>query len=210
MTELVLALSVLALSHWILSAPGIRPILIDALGMAAFRAIHSLVSLAAICWVVVAYGMADGQWVWIPPPWTRWVVVFAMPGAFWLILARLFERPGNKPVGIYRLTATPGSVGLLIWAGLHLLVLGEARAVLLFGTFAGMAFVAALKNWATAPSARKQVGILPGLTLILGRTTASAHDLRVLPMLLAICLWIVLLVLHPIVIGPDPLAGIVP
>jgi uncharacterized membrane protein len=210
MIELATALALLALTHWVPSAPGVRPLLIRRLGLGGFRAVHSLVSLAIVAWLVVAYGAADGPWLWIPPIWGRWVAVFAMPLALWLILARLLERPNDSPTGIYRITATPGSVGLLVWAVLHLLNVGDARAVMLFGTFAAIALAAMIKNWKTAPPARRVVGILPGLGMLSGRTPAGLRDLRPLPALLAIGLWLLLLVLHPIVIGLDPLAGIVP
>lgn len=210
MIELATALALLALTHWVPSAPGVRPLLIRRLGLGGFRAVHSLVSLAIVAWLVVAYGAADGPWLWMPPVWGRWVAVFAMPLALWLILARLLERPNGSPTGIYRITATPGSLGLLVWAVLHLLNVGDARAVLLFGTFAAIALAAMVKNWKTAPKARRVVGVVPGLGMLLGRTSAGLRDLRPLPALLAIVLWLLLLALHPIVIGLDPLAGILP
>ena len=208
MIELASALALLALTHWVPSAPGVRPLLIRRLG--GFRAVHSLVSLAIVAWLIAAYGAADGPWLWMPPIWGRWVAVIAMPLALWLIVARLLERPGDSPAGIYGITATPGSLGLLIWAGLHLLNLGEARAVLLFATFAAIALAAMIKNKRTAPPARRRVGVLPGLAMITGRTPAGAGRVRPLPVLLAIGLWILLLVLHPVVIGADPLTGIIP
>jgi uncharacterized membrane protein len=210
MTELASALAVLALTHWVSSAPGIRPAAIRRMGLTGFRAAHSLVSLAVVGWLIVAYGNADGPWLWMPPAWGRWLAVFGMPLALWLVVARLFERPGDTPAGIYRITAVPGSLGLLIWASLHLLNLGEARAILLFGTFAAMALAAMIKNWKAAPPARRHVGLLPGFAILSGRAPAGLGDLRALPALLAIGLWGLLLILHPIVIGPDPLAGIVP
>ena len=129
-----------------------------------------------------------------------------MPVALWLVLARLLEHPQDQPQGIYRITATPGSLGLLIWATLHLLNMGQMRSVALFGTFAVMALAAAAKNLLTAPPARRQVGILPGLGALSGRTPISRTDVHWTSAVIALGLWGTLLVLHPLVIGPDPLA----
>jgi len=210
MIELATALALLALTHWVPSAPGVRPLLIRRLGLAGFRAVHSLISLAIVAWLIFAYGAADGPWLWMPPAWGRWVAVLGMPVALWLILARLLERPGDTPAGIYRLTATPGSLGILLWAGLHLLNVGAARAVMLFGTFAVIALAAAVKNLWTAPPGRRLIGILPGRAMLQGRTPARLDDLPLTPLVLAFGLWLALLALHPLVIGADPLAGMLP
>lgn len=212
MIELAVALAVMALSHWGPSAPRVRPALVGMLGLRGFHIAYSLLSLAALAWLVTAYGRAaeDTFFLWTPPLWARWAAVFGMPVALWLVLARLMQRPGETPSGIYRITATPGSLGLLVWAVLHLLNVGGARTVMLFAAFAAIALAAAAKNLWTAPPARRVVGILPGLGILLGRTPAGLRDLRPLPVLLAIGLWLLLLILHPIVIGLDPLAGIVP
>ncbi|PIW26818.1 MAG: hypothetical protein COW30_13105 [Rhodospirillales bacterium CG15_BIG_FIL_POST_REV_8_21_14_020_66_15] len=211
MIELSAALAAMALAHWVPSAPRVRPILISVLGPRGFHAVYSLVSFGVLVWLVAAYGAAaDGPWLWTPPFWARWTAVLGMPVALWLILARLMQRPGDAPASIYRLTATPGSLGILLWAGLHLLNVGAARAVVLFGTFAVIALAAAVKNLWTAPPGRRLIGILPGRAMLQGRTPARLDDLPLTPLVLAFGLWLALLALHPLVIGADPLAGMLP
>jgi len=65
-----------------------------------------------------------------------------MPLSFWLIAVRLMCRPGKARTSVYRTIAAPGSAGVTLWAALHLLNVGQARAVLLFAVFALIALLA--------------------------------------------------------------------
>jgi uncharacterized membrane protein len=195
MTELTIALGVLALTHLIPSAPGARSACIRALGLLGFRIVYSVISLVVMAWLIMAYiDAADTPWVWTPPLWTRWIAVFGMPLAMWLIAVRLVQRPDHARNRIYRLIPAPGSCGLLIWASLHLLNVGQARAVLLFGVFAIISGIAMIKNSMTARS-------------LAGRHSGGpVWDWR--PPLVAVALWFLLLALHPYLFGVDPLTGI--
>lgn len=195
MTELAIALGVLALTHLLPSAPGVRPACIQALGLRGFRIVYCVISLLVVAWLISAYiDAADTPWVWTPPYWTRWVAVFAMPLAIWLIAVRLVQRPDHARNRIYRLIPAPGSFGLLLWASIHLLNVGQARAVLLFGVFATISGIAMIKNSMTARS-------------LAGRYSGGpVWDWR--PPLIAVVLWLLFLALHPYLFGPDPLAGI--
>lgn len=197
MIELAVALAVLILTHLVPSAPGVRPSFIRVFGLTGFRVIYSTVSLAVVIWLIVAYIDAeDGPWLWTPPYWGRWATVFGMPVALWLIAARLMQRPGASRTGIYRLIAAPGSCGLLLWALLHLLNVGHARAVLMFGVFAVISAVATIKNTLTAPPVTG------------ARFEGTGWDWK--PPVAAFLFWALLLGAHPHVIGVDPLAGIIP
>lgn len=197
MIELAAALAMLIVTHLVPSAPGVRPACIRVLGLAGFRVTYSILSLGVVAWLTVAYiGAADGPWLWTPPAWGRWVAIFAMPVALWLIAARLLQRPGERRTGIYRVIAAPGSFGLLLWSCLHLLNVGHARAVLLFVVFAVISTVAAIKNTRTAPPAAA-----PG-------TASTVTDWKA--PVAALVVWLLLLAAHSHVIGVDPLAGILP
>lgn len=197
MIELAVALAVLVLTHLVPSAPGVRPACVRVLGLTGFRAAYSLVSLGVVAWLVAAYiGAAGGPWLWTPPEWARWVAVISMPVAIWLVAVRLFERPGDTRTGVYRVIPAPGSAGILLWALLHLLNVGHARAVMLFGVFAAIAAAAAVKNTLTAPPVAP-----PG-------TTGPGEHWK--PLIAAFIVWGLLLGAHPHLIGVDPLAGILP
>ena len=161
------------------------------------------VSLGVVAWLIVAYINAAGApWLWTPPEWGRWVAVAVMPVALWLIAARLMQRSGAVRTGIYRLVPAPGSAGLLLWSLLHLLNVGHARAIMLFGVFAAISAVAAIKNTMTAPPVAPS-DASPGAAPV------SATPLWK-PAVAALVAWAALLALHPYVIGVDPLAAILP
>lgn len=197
MFELLAALLLLALTHLVPSAPGVRPVLVRSLGLRGFRVVYSIVSLGVVVWLVAAYrGAADSDWLWTPQEWGRWAAAALMPVAFWLIAARLLQRPAEVRRGIYRVVAAPGSVGLTLWALLHLLNVGQARSMLLFAVFAVLSFLAAIKNWRAAPASCAGGSVL--------------GELGLTPMAAGILAWLIVLIAHPYVIGVDPLSGILP
>ena len=116
--------------------------------------------------------------------------------------------PPNGPIGIYRVTAVPGSLGVLLWALVHLLNLGEARAVVVFAGLAVMSLIALLKNLVVAGPAYRDVGWLPFSAIGRGRETFRWREIGFWRLGVALLVYASLLYLHPIVIGRDPLAGI--
>jgi uncharacterized membrane protein len=151
-TPLLLAATLLFLSHAAPSWPGVRPALIARLGRPGFIALHSLGSLATLALFVLAYRAADGgEILFTPAGWAAPLVVVAMPLVFLLLIARITTRFGaldapNPPRGIYRISRCPGSLGLLVWALLHLNATGDGRRVVLFVTMAAIALFAIVKN----------------------------------------------------------------
>ena len=110
-----------------------------------------------------------------------------------------------EPAGIYRITAVPGSLSVLLWTLLHLASLGGARQVIVFAGMAAIALFALVKNWRTATPAQRQAGILPFSGIIRGHQRFVWGEIGWGRLLLTLALWAALLLLHPVVIGPDPL-----
>jgi uncharacterized membrane protein len=133
----------------------------------------------------------------------------AMLPATFLVTARLStQAPLDHPVGMYRVTAVPGSLGVLLWALVHLLNLGEARAVVVFAGLAIMTLIALLKHLAVAGPAYREVGWLPFAAIVSGRQTLLWREIGWWRVGLALLIYAITLHLHPIVIGRDPLAGL--
>lgn len=204
MIPLAAASLALVLGHVVPSAPPVRRRLVGALGRGGFVAGYSILSLALLAWVVVAWrDAAGGPWLWMPPVWTRWVTVAAMPVALWLVASALIDRaaagafPEAPRRGAFRLTRAPGSLGVVLWAGLHLLSVGSARAAILFGALALLGLATLAKARLTSGHADR-----PGDP---ARATRSSRPAWLAPVL-AVALWLGLLALHPLVIGVDPLA----
>jgi uncharacterized membrane protein len=208
---LLIAATVLVIaSHVVPSAPGLRERLIGTFGRSGFYAGHSLISLLTLGLLIWAYRAAGPQdWLYAPSPAGRTVALATMLVATFLVTARLTTRaPPERAVGIYRVTAVPGSLGVLLWALVHLLNLGEARAVVVFAGLAVMTLIALVKHLALAGPAYRNVGWLPFAAIVAGREIFVWREIGWRRVGLALLVYASLLYLHPIIIGRDPLAGI--
>jgi uncharacterized membrane protein len=210
MVLLIVATVLVIASHVVPSAPGMRARLIGTFGRSGFYAGYSLLSLLTLGLLIWAYRAAGTQdWLYTPHPAARFVALATMLLATFLVTARLTTRaPADHPIGIYRVTAVPGSLGVLLWALVHLLNLGDARAVVVFAGLAGMALAALLKNLRLAGPAYRDVGWLPFAAIVRDREVLLWHEIGWSRLGLALLVYTSLLYLHPIVIGRDPLAGI--
>ncbi len=147
------ALIVFLLSHAIPVRPPVRAWLISKLGKAGYLAAYSVFSLAVLAWLIIA--AANAPYVEVIPPFAalRWLPLLTMPVVCWLTVAGLaaqnpFSFGGmgraafdpEKP-GILGTTRHPILVALLIWAVAHLLANGSLAHVILFGLFAGFAWL---------------------------------------------------------------------
>ena len=219
MGSLIAAAGALFANHAVLSAPGIRPALIGRLGQAGFQAVHASLSTVALAWFVWAYAaMQDNRLLYSPLPHAGRAAVVLMPLAFLLVVARLMTRPGDRAAsaparGIYRITRYPGSIGLLIWAGLHLAATGDLKRVVLFATMAAIALVAILKNeWVLrraqgiqARSLYEARSVLPFAALVKSRERLHAAEIGWRIPLLALLAYGAVLLAHPVLFGVDPL-----
>lgn len=201
----------LVASHAMLSARPVRPALRRRLGAAGFYLLYSAISLAALAAFVWAFlSVGAGPTLFEPPPGARHAAIALMPLAVFLVLCRLTTRPASTPGGIYRVSRFPGSVGVLLWALLHLLNMGDARRVLLFATMAAIAIAALVRNECqrrrdggqTAP-----VDILPFASVVMRRTPLPWREIGWRRLAATAAVYLALLFAHPYVLGVDPLAG---
>jgi uncharacterized membrane protein len=210
MALLIAAIVLVIASHVVPSAPGMRERLIGTFGRSGFYAGYSLLSLLTLGLLIWAYRAAGPQdWLYTSTPAARIVALLTMLLATFLVTARLTTRaPPDRPIGIYRVTAVPGSLGVLLWALVHLLNLGEARAVVVFAGLAVMSLIALVKNLRVAAPAYRKVGWLPFGAIARGREVFFWCEIGWWRLVVALLVYASLLYLHPIVIGRDPLAGI--
>jgi len=146
--NLLLACAVFLLLHIVPSSP-LRGAAVRAIGENAYLGLFSLVSLAAIVWMAIAYGRAPVS----APLWPGLTLLPAilMPFAFIFVMAgvltpnptavaqgSLLTRP-DPAHGIIRVTRHPVMWGILLWSGAHLLARGEMKATIFFGSFAALA-----------------------------------------------------------------------
>lgn len=209
----------LFLGHAVPSWPGVRPALVARLGRAGFVTLHSLLSVVTLGLFVLAYRAADtaGR-LFVPLDGAAALTAALMPVALMLMVARVttpFGEPAapHAPRGVYRITRFPGSVGLLLWALLHLQATGDARRAILFATMAAIALFAMVKNdWvlrrSPAPEAAAFLvgtGTVPFAAVLAGRQRLVWREIGPIRPAAGLALYIAILHAHPLLFGVDPL-----
>ena len=226
MIEFCVALSAFVAAHLIPASRDLRARLILQMGRTAYLTVYSILSLVLLGWLIVAAQRAETVWLWKPAPWQWHVPFIAMPVATFLLVAGLLSanplsisiRGGAEPGPITSVTRHPVLWAFLLWAVSHIPPNGTGVALMLFGT---MALFSLLGFVLLDLKARKRLGperwrelaaetsILPFAALLSGRARWNALRPLVLPALMAVAayVWFVLQG-HALLIGPDPLAGL--
>ncbi len=206
-------------SHAVPSAPGVRPWLIERLGGPAFVSLYSTISLLVSGLFIWGYLSVDaGSSLYSPMPFAPQVAFVVMPLALFLMIGRITSPFGVQdtplsPQGIYRICRFPGSFGILLWSMVHLLATGDAKRVIAFSTFALIALYALVKNQivlARSPSEEgrrylTETSIFPFAASFSGRQTVNFDEIGWRRFLLTTGIFFLLLFLHPVVLGVNPI-----
>jgi uncharacterized membrane protein len=142
MATLVAATAFFLLTHFVASTP-LRTALVKAIGEWPYRGLYSLVALAAIVWMAVAYGAAPHEPLWSGP---RLLPAIVMPVAFVLLVCGYARNPtmigadklleSAEPArGVIRITRHPIMWALVLWSGAHLIARGDLGSAVFFGAF---------------------------------------------------------------------------
>ncbi|OBY28330.1 NnrU family protein [Leisingera sp. JC1] len=214
--EFTAALMLFLASHAIPVRPPVRPWLVSRLGLRGYIIAYSLLSLMILAWLVVA--AARAPFVGVLPYWEgfRWVPLLVMPLACLLAVGGMMRQNPFSFGGLGLRAFDPADPGILavsrhpllaamaLWAGAHLLANGDLAHVILFGLFAGFAWIGM-----ALIDKRKQRQMGQGEWRRLSRNTARLKLLRLRPMAsetgLAAAVFLALLVLHAPIIGYSPL-----
>lgn len=225
LAPLVLAAAVFLATHIGLSSTGLRARLVGGLGGSGFLVVYSLISLATLSWMAIAWRMAPVAILWAAPIGVRHAVAGIMVVAGFLVFAGVSVRnptsvaadvggwAGGPIPGIVRITRHPVMWGIGLWALAHMAANGDAAALIGFGTFAVLAFGGTVlidrKRAARDPEAwaelARQTSNLPFAALIAGRTRVSLAEIGWWRIAGGAALFLVLLFLHEPVIGVWPL-----
>lgn len=123
-------------AHLVPTGPALRASLLARWGEPRYKGAFSLASLAGLVLIVVGYRMAGpGERVFAPLPVAIAIAPYAVTLAFILFAA------ANMRTHIRHCVRHPMLLGLLIWAGVHLLANGDTRGTVLFGAFVAYALV---------------------------------------------------------------------
>ena len=205
---------VFLVSHRLTNHPGLRHWAEVRLGgVAGFSIAYSLLSLALLAWIIVAYQAAPTVLLWEQAPWMRWVPPILMLPACLLLAAGMTSpnpfsigpgRNGYDPArpGLLRLTRHPILWGLALWAGAHMVPNGDVAALMIF---APLLLLALLGPRLLDAKRRRVLADWDQLAAL----TAKLHpallvELGWLRPLAGLGLYVLLLWLHAPVIGASP------
>lgn len=217
-----LAMAVFVGSHALTARPGLKAPLVALLGRAGFGLAYSVLSLALLTWVIVAAGRAPFVPLWAPAPWQAWLALALMLAACQLVAhavvgvnpfsfgSRAAPFDPERP-GIAGVTRHPVLWALALWALAHLLANGDLAHLLLFApmvlfALAGMPAIDRRKQRQMAdwPRLARNTSLVPFAALAHQRRPLAAPAMG--PTLAGLAAWVALILLHPPVIGVDPLA----
>lgn len=217
MVMLALAAALWVAVHVGIAGTRLRAALAARLGEGGFRLAYSVLSFAAIGWLVMAWQAAPRPPLWDLPDAARWAVAALMLPAFWLFVASVATpnptavagRLAGEVRGVQRITRHPMLWSFALWAGLHLLAKGDAAGVLFFGAFLVTALVGmpsidaklAARDPALWARLASTTSILPFGAILAGRNRLVLEEVPWAVWAIGTAAWAALLWLHPVIFG---------
>ncbi len=133
MVSLIAGLLIVIATHSLkLFAPAWRMRMMEGLGVWRWRLAHSAVSLPGFVLLVAGYSeaRAQGDFLYFPPPYTRYLTVALMLPSLMQVIADLLPR-NHLQAGLRH----PALLGTMLWAVAHLIANGRLAECVLFGGF---------------------------------------------------------------------------
>jgi uncharacterized membrane protein len=216
MVDLVLASLFFPLSHFLISSTPLRAMSVNLLGEKRYSLGYSLLSVAALVWLIIAYRSAPSLPLWDAPQWLDLALVPIMVVSSVLSVAglttpnpvivrsgALFDRP-DIVRGVLRVSRNPFFWGAGLFSIAHMIILGDVAGLLTFGSIgllgiAGASILDAKKArqhgraWDAFAAATSNI---PFLAIIQGRQQLELREIGVWRIALGTCLSLGALVLH--------------
>ncbi len=211
--------------HILVSGTPAREMIVERLGEKRYLQGFSAASAAFLLWMILAYVFAPYVELWQTGNGARWLALLVMPVAC-IFLVGAFTSPNPTLVGGERLldelepakgfvkiTRHPFLWAVTLWAAVHLIASGEMASLILFGSLLVLALIGpglidsrrADNNISEWPVFEAATSSVPFLALATGRTTLTWAEIGWKPVAGGLALYLVLLVLHPFVMGGQPL-----
>lgn len=225
MIPLALAAAFFVAIHLGVSGTRLRDALVGRMGLNAYMVVFSLLSVAGMIGLVIAYQKADYIPTWGMLGWWKPVMLALMLPAFLLVVIGLATPNPTSvnqeklvdaaPKGIVRITRHPFLMGVALWAGIHLVGNGDWASLLFFGALfvvaaAGPASIDAKRRRALGnawqPFARR-TSILPFGAILSNRNSLSWAELGVWRPAAGLVAYALMLGGHAHLIGVSPWPG---
>ena len=210
--EVAIAMGAFLLSHVAIARTGIKPFLVARLGTRGYLAAYSVLSVVLLAWIIAALLQSPRLWLWPPPAWAYPFALVVSAAAFALIgigavvrnpLSVAFRAQGFDPErpGIVGWIRHPLIWGLGLWGLAHVPANGDWPSLLFF---AGSALFALTGVRTLDRRMQRRLGEAEWRRLASG--PGSLDGATLLGAALGLALWVLLLLLHPLLFGVDPLA----
>jgi uncharacterized membrane protein len=228
MTLLIAAVVAFLAIHFLISGTTLRDRITGAIGEGPYTGLFSLASVAALVWMVVAFGQARSS----PQNLSFWGAGHANrdPAIVLVLLAFLLAVPGlltNSPTrvrgdsqvdnpdaakGMTRITRHPFLWGVAVWAAAHLLSNGRLADIILFGGLLILAVfgplsIDAKRTRALGDRYRTFMGKtsnIPFAAIVQGRQAFKFGEIW-WRLVVGLVVWAAVLWLHPYFTGRYPL-----
>jgi uncharacterized membrane protein len=229
MANLVLASLFLPLSHFLIASTSLRGLLVRRAGERLYSAAYSLLAVAAFAWLIVAYRHAPALLpLWNAPRSLQLALAPVMLLSCVLAVAglttpnpvivrseRLFDQPAIVR-GILRISRNAFFWGVGLFAAAHVIMIGDAPAVLAFGSvaFLGLAGAPILDAkkarrheaaWQTFAAATSDI---PFLAIAQGRQRLALGEIGWWRIALGVGVFLVTLLFHQVFFGSAVIANV--
>jgi uncharacterized membrane protein len=215
-------------SHLVISSCVVRPRLIAVVGERAYPGVYSIVALATFIPLVLAFAhhKHSGAMLWDlrDIPLVRWLVWLLMLLALIIFVASFITpNPGSMGAqgdndasvarGVLKISRHPGFVAFSIFGLAHVLMNGFVGDVVFFVSFPALSIIGGLhqdarKEVQLGTSYRKleeSTSFFPGLALIQGRQHWTSADMPWPAIAIGIALTALIVWLHPMIFGGNPM-----
>jgi uncharacterized membrane protein len=225
LASLIAAALVWIFVHLGIAGTSLRGRLVQLLGERGFRAAFSLVSVATLVWLGLAWGAAGPVRVlWQAPDWLVVTCMALMVPAVILFVGSVTTpnptmvgghtalKSDTPAVGILRVTRYPMLWSFALWAATHLIIIGTLSGAIFTGAFlivavAGMSSLdAKYARRVPAPWAAFAcvTSILPFAAIAQRRNQFVFAEIGLWRIAVAVVLWCVLVALHPLAFAVNP------
>ncbi len=224
MIELILAITVFFISHLIPAIQPLRNGLIRVLGERGYLIFFSVLSIAVIIWLGLAFSTAPYIEIWQNHNWHYQIPLYVMPIACVFIIGGMTSKNpfslgpssiGYDPdqTGYVGITRHPVIWGLILWSLVHIFPNGDVASVLMFGFF----FILCLVGIKTIERRRRSrmgettwntqsqgTSIIPFQTVLKGTARIKWGTIVGWRLIAGVIFYLVLLYLHETIIGAAP------